>query len=445
MSGRAFDKRVLENDPARRGNLMRVFGAGLSAVDPRVAVAGALVRDGEILSIAGKQFDLNEFDRCCVLAFGKASVPMASAAVAVLHDQRVEGVVVSNAPEEIHGLEVLLAAHPVPDERSILAAHRLVEVAGSAGARDLVIVLISGGGSALLTLPADGIGLSDLAATTRELLRCGATIDELNTVRKHLSAVKGGRLAETLAGAGSVSTLVISDVIGDDLSVIASGPMVPDPTTFGDALAVFDRYQLQPDLPAVVVDRLHAGAAGEIKDTPSDGVEFAEESVTVVASAADAAAGAMHRAAADGWEASLVTTTLAGEAREVAERIVDASRDLAPGQMLVYAGETTVTVRGDGAGGRNQELALAAAIGLVDDDGVVLLSGGTDGIDGMSDAAGGIVDGLTVARGASLGLDAADHLARNDSNTYLAAVGDALVTGPTGTNVGDLILLARSG
>jgi hydroxypyruvate reductase len=424
---------------------MRVFAAGLSAVDPMVAVGGALVRDGELLSIAGRQFDLSEFDRCCVLSFGKASVPMASAAAAVLHDQHVEGVVVSNDPQEIRGLEVLTATHPVPDQRSILAAHRLVEMAASAGARDLVIVLISGGGSALLTLPAEGIGLTDLAATTRELLRCGATIDELNTVRKHLSAVKGGRLAETLAGAGSVSTLVVSDVIGDDLSVIASGPMVPDPTTFGDALAVLDRYQLRADVPSVVVDRLLAGAAGEIKDTPSDGAVFDEKSITVVASAADAAAGAISRAAADGWEASLVTTTLAGEAREVAETIVNASRDLAPGQMLVYAGETTVTVRGDGAGGRNQELALAAAIELVGDDGIVLLSGGTDGIDGMSDAAGGIVDGLTVARGKKLGLDAADHLARNDSNSYLAAVGDVIVTGPTGTNVGDLILVARSG
>jgi glycerate-2-kinase len=260
-----------------------------------------------------------------------------------------------------------------------------------------------------------------------------------------LSAVKGGRLAETLSGARSISTLVVSDVVGDDLSVIASGPTVPDPTTFQDAIAVFDRYRIRRDVPPAVIDRLEVGALGEIEDTPSQGDVFEKQWITVVASAADAALGAISRASARGWDATLVTTSLTGEARDVAGRIVSDSRELAPGQMLVYAGETTVTVRGEGAGGRNQELALAASVQLSGDDGVVLLAGGTDGVDGMSEAAGAIVDGDTVERGRRLGLDAADYLARNDSNSYLAAVGDVIVTGPTGTNVGDLILVARSG
>ena len=445
MSVPGFDECVLENDPERRGSLLRVFQAGLAAVDPHAAVRRSLYREGDLLAYGDGWINLTEVDRCVILAFGKASVPMASAAAAVLHDQRTEGVVVSNAPVEIAGLEVMPATHPVPDERSVAAARRLVEVAGSAGNRDLAVVLISGGGSALLTLPAEGIRLTDMAATTRALLRCGATIDELNTVRKHLSAVKGGRLAETLSGARSISTLVVSDVVGDDLSVIASGPTVPDLTTFQDALAVFDRYRIRRDVPPAVIDRLEVGASGEIEDTPSQGDVFEKQWITVVASAADAALGAINRASARGWDATLVTTSLTGEARDVASRIVGDSRELAPGQMLVYAGETTVTVRGDGAGGRNQELALAASVQLSGDDGVVLLAGGTDGIDGMSEAAGAIVDGHTVERGRRLGLDAADYLARNDSNSYLAAVGDVIVTGPTGTNVGDLILVARSG
>ena len=445
MSVPGFDECVLENDPERRGSLLRVFQAGLAAVDPHAAVRRSLYREGDLLAYGDGWINLTEVDRCVILAFGKASVPMASAAAAVLHDQRTEGVVVSNAPVEIAGLEVMPATHPVPDERSVAAARRLVEVAGSAGNRDLAVVLISGGGSALLTLPAEGIRLTDMAATTRALLRCGATIDELNTVRKHLSAVKGGRLAETLSGARSISTLVVSDVVGDDLSVIASGPTVPDLTTFQDALAVFDRYRIRRDVPPAVIDRLEVGASGEIEDTPSQGDVFEKQWITVVASAADAALGAINRASARGWEATLVTTSLTGDARDVASRIVGDSKELAPGQMLVYAGETTVTVRGDGAGGRNQELALAASVQLSGDDGVVLLAGGTDGIDGMSEAAGAIVDGHTVERGRRLGLDAADYLARNDSNSYLAAVGDVIVTGPTGTNVGDLILVARSG
>jgi glycerate-2-kinase len=248
-----------------------------------------------------------------------------------------------------------------------------------------------------------------------------------------------------VAGAGAVLSLVISDVVGDDLSVIASGPMVPDPSTFSDAMAVLDEYSIHGEVPAAVVEHLIAGVAGEIDDTPDGGTVFDRQSISLVATAADAAIGAAQRARQLGWEPTVVTTTLTGEAREVAARVAAESRDMSAGQILIYAGETTVTVVGDGSGGRNQELALAASIELAGDDGVVLLSGGTDGIDGMSDAAGGLVDGHTEHRGRALGLDSAAYLARNDSNTYLASVGDVIVTGPTGTNVGDVLLVARSG
>lgn len=440
-----FNLRVLANDPGRRRSLMKVFASALAAVDPEAAVGAALLREGDVLTLDKRRLDLARFDQCIVLAFGKASVPMARGIASVLAGLPMVGVVASNSPEAIDGLEVLRSSHPVPDSLSVDAARRLVESASTAGPDDLVIVGISGGGSALLTLPAAGITLDDLATTTGALLRCGATIDELNVVRRHLSAVKGGRLAETLAGAGAVLTLVISDVVGDDLNVIASGPMVPDPTTFADAMAVLDKYSIGGEVPAAIVEHLMSGVAGKIGDTPEGGPVFDRQSISLVATAADAAAGAADRARLLGWEPNVVTTALTGEAREVAVRVAAESREMSAGQMLIYAGETTVTVAGDGAGGRNQELALAASIELAGDEGVVLLSGGTDGIDGMSDAAGGLVDGQTEQRGRALGLDSAAYLARNDSNTYLSAVGDVIVTGPTGTNVGDVLLVARSG
>lgn len=445
MKALDFDLRVLANDPGRRRNLMRVFASALAAVDPEAAVKAALVREGDVLTLDERRLDLAHFERGVVLAFGKAAVPMARGITSVLTGLPVDGVVASNNPESIDGLEVLRSSHPVPDSLSVDAARRLVENASTAGPGDLVIVGVSGGGSALLTLPAAGIALDDLATTTGALLKCGATIDELNVVRRHLSAVKGGRLAETLAGAGAVLTLVISDVVGDDLNVIASGPMVPDPTTFADAVAVLDKYSMRGEMPAAVVEHLLAGVTGAIDDTPDGGPVFARQSIALVATAADAAAGAADRAGLLGWEPNVVTTALTGEARDVAVRLAAESREISAGQMLIYAGETTVTVAGDGTGGRNQELALAASIELAGDDGVVLLSGGTDGIDGMSDAAGGLVDGHTEQRGRALGLDAAAFLARSDSNTYLSAVGDVIITGPTGTNVGDVLLVARSG
>ncbi len=396
--------------------------------------------------VAGRRaIGLEEIDRVLVLAFGKASVSMARAIVSILGDLPIDGIVVSNDPEDVPHLDVVRAAHPVPDETSVSAARRLTDAAATVGPRDVVLVAISGGGSALLTLPAGGLSLNDLAATTSLLLRCGASIQELNTVRKHLSAVKGGRLAGIVAGAAAVVTLVVSDVVGDDLTVIASGPMVPDHTTFAEALAVLERFDLRQVVPARVVEHLTAGAEGRVPETVNDERVFATQSIELVATAKKAAEGALERARALGWDATVASTDVTGEAREVAGRIVASASHLRPGEMLIYAGETTVTVDGDGRGGRNQELALAAALGLAGDGGVVILSAGTDGIDGVTEAAGAFADGGTVERGKDLGLDATEYLRRHDSYSYLSAVGDVIVTGPTGTNVGDLILVARSG
>jgi len=439
------DPGALINDPGRRASLARVFESALTAVDPASAVISRLRREGNCLIAGERTIDLHDINRAIVLAFGKAAVPMAKAIVSAVGDLPTEGVVVSNVPEAVAGLTVMRAAHPVPDEASVLAARKLLEVATSAGPRDVVLVAVSGGGSALLTLPTSDVPLAAIAETTSLLLRCGASIQELNTVRKHLSAVKGGRLAEAVGGAAAIVTLVVSDVVGDDLAVIASGPMVPDPSTFTEALLILDRFDLRNAIPAPVLEHLLAGQEGRVPETVTDGHLFRNQTIELVATARTAATGALNHAIALGWEAKVVSTALTGEAVAAAARIAEEASDLSPGEMLIYAGETTVTVDADGMGGRNQELALAAAIRLAGDDGVVLMSAGTDGIDGVTKAAGAFADGRTLDRGAALGLDAAEYLRRHDSYSYLSAVGDVIHTGPTGTNVGDLILVARSG
>ena len=433
------------SEDLRRLDMLRIAQAALEAVDPGAAIARAVTRDGTTLQIGDHALDLSGYDRAVVLGFGKATVAMGRAGVGLLEGVSTTGVLVTNAPDSVPPLDVIEGGHPVPSNGSLAGGRSVLETARAAGPNDLAVVLISGGGSALLAVPAAGLTLQDLQGTNDLLLKAGADIGELNTVRKHLSAVKGGRLAESLANAGAVVTLILSDVIGNPLDVIASGPTVPDPTTFGDALAVLNRYHLRTRVAADVRAHLEAGAAGGIDETPKGGAVFDRQVIELVADAGVAARAAFEAATSGGWTARVVTTELAGEAREVGRELAAAATDLGLGEMLILAGETTVTVTGDGRGGRNQELALAASIALAGRGDIVVLSLGTDGIDGMSEAAGAFADGTAVARGAEVGFGAADYLARNDSGTFLEAVGDAVICGPTGTNVGDLILVCRTG
>ena len=340
------------------------------------------------------------------------------------------------------------ASHPVPDAAGVEATGAIVELLEEATADDLVICLISGGGSALLTMPAEGISLTDMQQTTDALLRSGASINEINVVRKHMDRVKGGGLAR-LAAPAQVITLVLSDVVGNPLDAIASGPTVPDTSTWAEAGAVFDRYALWPLAPESVVERLRVGLEGRLPDTPKPGDPLFEHTQTVVVGsnllACLAAASAGEQM---GLNAQVLTTYVEGEAREVGRvlagllREVDASgHPLARPCLIVAGGETTVTVRGQGAGGRNQELALAAAFGLRGVRDVLLASIGTDGNDGPTDAAGAFVDGSTLERAATLGLNPHDHLANNDSYHFFDRLGDLIRTGPTNTNVNDLYLL----
>ena len=439
-----FETETHSEDP-RRIDLLRIADAALGAIEPGAAILRAVTRDGPTLRIGSRALDLSAFDRAIVLGFGKAAVPMGRATVELLDGVASTGVLVTNAPEPVAALDVVEGGHPVPDGGSLAGGRRVLEIARTAGPRDLAVVLISGGGSALLAAPAAGLSLQDLHDTRALLLRSGADLDELHTVRKHLSAVKGGRLTEALGDAGAVVTLILPDVIGNPLDVIASGPTVPDPTTFGDALAVLDRYDLRDRVAGDVRAHLEAGAVGGLEDTPQGGSVFDRQVIELVADAGVAARAAFEAATTGGWMARVLTTELAGEARDVGKELAAAATALGLGEMVILAGETTVTVTGDGRGGRNQELALAASIALSGRGDIVVLSLGTDGIDGMSEAAGAFADGNAVATGADRGLDAADALSRNDSGTFLEAIGDAVICGPTGTNVGDLILVCRTG
>jgi hydroxypyruvate reductase len=345
------------------------------------------------------------------------------------------------ATEFAHRLEVMKSAHPVPDASSRLAAVRAVELAHSTGKEDVLVVLLSGGGSSLWALPHRELTLDDLQHTTHELLRAGSSIHELNTVRKHLSAIKGGWLAAAAAPA-KVVTLIISDVVGDDPSTIASGPTVPDPTTFLDALNVVDRRGGRSAFPAAVIRHLVSGAEGRRPETPKPGEPFfALNSVRVIGSNADALETAAARARALGYEAIIHPRPIAGEAADAGRLLARRIMSSASGRptCLIWGGETTVTVTGEGRGGRNQEIALSLAIEISGEPRpVVFLSGGTDGIDGPTDAVGACVSARTVRRAEAIGIQAESYLRNNDAHPFFDRVGGLVITGPTGTNVMDV-------
>jgi hydroxypyruvate reductase len=343
---------------------------------------------------------------------------------------------------------VLEAGHPLPDQRGVDGARRMADLLAQTTEHDLVIALISGGGSALLTLPAPGVTIADMQALTRALLACGASINEINTLRKHLDQLKGGGLARMVHPA-ALATLVLSDVVGNPLDVIASGPTVPDPTTFADAYAILERYAIVDQIPESILARLRRGVAGEVDETLKPGdPRFDHIQNLVVGSGAQATGAALEAARAAGFNTLLLTTFIQGEAREVGRALAAVARELAAtGQPIprpacvVVGGETTVTLRGGGKGGRNQELALAAAADLAGLADVALVALATDGGDGPTNAAGAVATGATIERARALGLDPAASLAHNDSYSFFAALGDLLQPGPTQTNVNDLVFI----
>lgn len=427
-----------------------IFSAGIAAADPFQAVSRALRLEQDSLYAGAVSLPLDFGAKVHLIAVGKAAGPMAAAAEVILGDYLGEGLAVSKYDHlwPLHKVRLLHAGHPLPDDNGVAATQAVKDLLAKADAGDLILCLLSGGASALLPAPAPGITLAEKLATTELLLGCGASIQEINCVRKHLSALKGGGLAR-LALPRRVLTLVLSDVVGDPLDVIASGPTVADPTSFAEAMAVIARYQLLRRLPAAVRQRLEQGCAGAIPETPKPGDAcFAGQVVQLVGSNSQSLTAAAAAATSLGYTPLVLTSSLTGETRQVAAVHAAIARELAasgqplpPPACLLSGGETTVTLRGNGRGGRNQEFALAAAHGIAGLDEVVILSAGTDGTDGPTDAAGAIVDGSTLQRARELGFDPKRHLEQNDAYPFFAALGDLLITGPTNTNVMDLQLI----
>jgi hydroxypyruvate reductase len=433
-----------------REHAMQIFQAGLQAADPVEAIIRHVTLSDDVLCIGDRQFNLKDYDRILVVGAGKAVAPMAKAVEDLLGNRICDGVIVV---KDEHGLplkkiKICEASHPVPDERGVEGTEEILSLLEKAGARDLVICLISGGGSALLIAPVHGISLEDKQNTTKLLLACGATIHEFNAVRKHLSRAKGGRLAQ-MAYPATVTSLILSDVVGDDLDVIASGPTVPDSSTFDDAIQILKDHDIWDRLASAVRNHLEKGASGQIEDTPkSDNAVFQQCSQVLVGTNLQALKAAGQEAKRLGYHSLILSSKVEGEAREVARFFTAIAREvqgsenpLKPPVCLLAGGETTVTLTGEGRGGRNQEFALAAALTIAGLDHIVVLSGGTDGTDGPTDAAGAIADGSTVARALEKGLDPKDFLRRNDSYSLFQPLEDLLMTGPTRTNVMDIYML----
>jgi glycerate 2-kinase len=422
-----------------------IWQAALAAGEVGPLLRRSFQRRGDLVQVGDRAIDLSRIDRVVVLGCGKAGAAMALAVEDILGDRVGAGFVVVKDGHLAATRTVVLAeaGHPVPDARGVQAAGRLLELASGAAADDLVIVLVSGGGSALTPAPAGDVTLAEKQTVTRSLLAAGAAIGELNTVRKHLSRFKGGQLARAAAPA-LVVTLVLSDVIGDPLDVIASGPTAPDPTTFTEALKIMRMRGLLADAPFSVRARLQAGARGEVLETPKprDPI-FGRVGHVIIGNNQLVVNAAMERARSLGYHSEVLTRELQGEARHMAQVLIERTRALEPPACLIAAGETTVTVRGQGRGGRCQEFALAAALSIEGDDSLTVLAAGTDGTDGPTDAAGAVVDGSTVARSRRAGLDMRAALDDNDAYRVLRATGDLIVTGPTNTNLLDLYLVVR--
>ena len=441
-----------------RSQAQELFRASLKRVDPYEAVRRFVRLDGNnlLLDEEGESetvLDLQAFARIFVVGGGKATAPMARAVEDTLGERVRQGIinVKYGFGGELLRTKLIEAGHPLPDQKGVDGARKILDLLQSAGERDLVFSLISGGGSALLPLPAGTITLAEKQALTKKLLECGASIEEINAIRKHISLSKGGQLARAAFPATTVN-LMLSDVVGDKMDVIASGPFVPDQSTFKEAWAIIEKYELT-DIPQSIKAHLQKGLEGKIPETPKLGdVVFSRVYNRIVGSNLLALEAAKAEAERMGYTTLILSSMVEGETKEVArvhtaiaKEILASGQPIRPPACVISGGETTVTIRGHGLGGRNQEFCLAAALDLMDlPPRVVILSGGTDGNDGPTPAAGAMVDQQTVQRGIQAGMKAAEYLRNNDSFHFFEKTGELLVTGPTKTNVMDVrIVLVR--
>jgi glycerate 2-kinase len=432
-------------DHPRGEAVQRILSAALDAVEPNAAIRRMLWREGNQLFISGQAINLMDFRRIVVISIGKAAVGMAASMGDLLGDRLDIGLIVAKASADRPPpkFTLVLGGHPIPNESSVKAGRAVLDLASSLAEGDLLFCLVSGGGSALVAAPVGGVSLPDLQSLTASLLACGARIDEINAVRRTLDAVKGGGLARAVRGA-HIITLVVSDVVGNPPETVASGPTVPARTSRAAAMAILLKYDLQERIPGSIRSFLEAADAADsgVKEEPPRG------ELLLIGSNMSALQGALKQAQSDGFHPHLLRADLEGEASALGQELASALRweaqradPVSRPACLVAGGETTVTVHGDGRGGRNTELALAAAIALADFPNVMLVTLASDGEDGPTDAAGAVVTGDTFRRARAQGMDPSDYLNRNDSYSFFAALGDLLRPGPTGTNVADLVVM----
>ena len=435
----------------RQKDIRDIFDVGLEAADPKEAIIRAVKPDNNgLLWVNERKYDLNQFKRILVVGAGKAAAPMAQAMEDLLGKRLTGGVITTKYG---HGLSLKIisiteAGHPVPDSQGLSGTERILKILQGTNETDLIFCLISGGGSALMPLPVAGLTLEDKQKTTQELLDCGATIHEINTIRKHISAIKGGNLARS-AYPGTLIALILSDVIGDDLDAIASGPTVPDRSTFDDCIDIITKYDLSKKIPSRVMEYLSRGQSGMEEETPKPGDPLFEKTEAVIIGSAslslDAAAA---RAESLGYNTLILSSCIEGETRDVAKvhaaigkEVIKSGNPVKRPACVISGGETTVTIRGGGLGGRNTEFVLAAAIELNGADGITVLSGGTDGTDGPTDAAGAVADGTTYSKALKNGMKPEEYLRNNDSYHFFENAGGLIKTGPTMTNVMDLRIM----
>lgn len=439
--------------PDKRKILKEIFNAAIDAASPynalqkklRISPTGRRL----LLKAGHKSIELNRFKRIFVLGGGKAVCPMARAVEELLGSRLTGGLVVTKYghSKPLKKIRTIEAGHPLPDGSGLKGADEILKIAAQAGRDDLLIVLLTGGASALLPAPAFGLSLKDKQKTSRLLINSGASIDEINTVRKHLSLIKGGRLAEA-ARPATVLTLIVSDVVGGSLSSIASGPTTPDPSTYPDAIRIIKTYKLAKEMPEKVMDILRRGSKGALPETPKPGQAFFENTANIIiADNLSALQAAGRRARAFGLRPIILSSSMTGNTREAAgffasvlKEIKNSGNPLKPSACVLMGGETTLKVTGKGRGGRNQEFSLALAAALKGEQGIYALSAGTDGTDGPTEAAGAYAMPDTLSRAKALGLGPAEYLTQNDSYNFFKRTDGLFITGPTGTNVMDMVI-----
>ncbi len=433
-----------------RNHADEIFKHVLSTLDSESLVKKKVRVNGSTLSVDQREYNLKDYEHIYVIGGGKACAPMAKTVEEILGDRLEDGIVVVKYGHSLplKKISIIEASHPIPDTNGLEGASEILRLLSRTGEKDLVICLISGGGSALLVQPHKEVTLPDIQTTSNELLACGATIDEINAVRKHLSIIKGGHLAHA-SYPSTLITLILSDVIGDPLDIIASGPTVPDESTFDDACKVIGKYSLEDKIPDSVCKLLKKGQSGEARENPKQGDKvFANTQNVIIGSNKIALEAAKEKAADLGYNTIILSSMVQGESKEaaiffsaIAKEVCHTGTPLSKPACIIAGGETTVTIKGSGKGGRNQEFALSAAMEIEGYDGIVILSAGTDGTDGPTDATGAIVDSntCTVAR-EKFCLKSEDFLSKNDSYNFFNKTGEHIITGPTLTNVMDIMI-----